>query len=77
MKKIEILGPGCAKCEKLRERTDAAASQIGLDCKITKVSDMQQILSYGVVMTPALVVDGVVKVTGRVPSDDELKEMLS
>ena len=77
MKKIKILGPGCAKCTLLYENTSAVAKEIGLECEIEKVSDMQEILNYGVMITPALVVDEVVKVSGKVPSNDDLKAMIT
>jgi small redox-active disulfide protein 2 len=76
MKEIKVLGPGCAKCEELMKQTQRAVSELGLDCTVEKVGDIQKIVSYGVMMTPALVVDGVVKVTGSVPSLDKIKEML-
>ncbi|HWO57453.1 MAG TPA: thioredoxin family protein [bacterium] len=77
MKRIEILGPGCAKCHKLAEVTQEAANELKLECEIVKVTDIQQIVSRNVLMTPALVVDGAVKCSGRVPSLSELKTMLS
>jgi small redox-active disulfide protein 2 len=77
MKKIEVLGTGCAKCKKLEELTREAAGEIGLDCQIEKVDDIQKIMTYGVMMTPALVIDGVVKLSGKVPSVNELKAILS
>ncbi len=77
MKKIEILGTGCPKCKKLDELTREAAGQLGLDCQIDKVEDIQQIMAYGIMMTPALVIDGEVKITGKVPSVDELKKLIS
>ena len=76
MKKIEILGTGCPKCRKLEELAREAVGEIGLECQIEKVDDIQKIMFYGVMMTPALVIDGQVKVSGRVPSVDELKWML-
>lgn len=76
MRRILILGPGCAKCQKLAENTEQAARALGLDYEIFKVSDIQAIIGFGVMMTPALVVDDQVKVAGRVPSVDELKGML-
>ncbi len=75
--RIQILGMGCAKCEKLDERTRQAATELGLEFQIEKIKDLQQIMAFGVMVTPALVVDGVVKVTGRVPMVDELKKMLA
>ena len=77
MKKIEILGTGCPKCKKLAEQVRLAADELSLDCRIEKVEDIQQILAHGVMMPPALVVDGQVKVTGKVPSLDDIKTMIA
>jgi len=77
MKKIEILGTGCPKCKKLEEQVRVAASELNLECQIDKIEDIQKIMAHGVMMTPALVVDGKVKVTGKVPVLDDLKKMLS
>lgn len=77
MKKIEVLGAGCSNCNLLYERARAAATELGLAFEIAKVTDVNVILGYRVMSTPALVVDGVVKVAGRVPSPSQLKEMLS
>ena len=77
MKMLEILGTGCAKCHKLTEQTEAAAKALELDYHIEKVTDLQRIMGYGVMMTPALVVDGQVKVVGKVPSVDEIKKLLA
>lgn len=74
--KLQILGTGCAKCTKLAETTEQAAKSLGLDYQLEKVTDLNAIMSFGVMMTPALVVDGVVKVVGKVPSLDELKIIL-
>ena len=76
-KKVEILGPGCAKCLQLFEETERAVADLGIECELTKVTDIMKITEYGVMMTPALVVDGQVKVYGKVPSQEELKGMLS
>lgn len=76
MKKLQILGTGCAKCSKLAEQTEAAAAELGIEFELEKVTDIEKILSFGVMMTPALAVDGNVKVAGKVPSLDELKELL-
>jgi len=76
MKKIQILGPGCWKCEALRKNTEAAAKELGIEYEIEKVTNIKDIMSAGVMMTPALVVDGKVKVFGKVPSPDEIKPML-
>jgi len=76
MKKLQVLGSGCAKCHELAERTQTAARELGLECGIEKVSDLEQIMGFGVMRTPALVVDGAVKVSGKVPSVEEIKAML-
>jgi small redox-active disulfide protein 2 len=77
VKKLQILGSGCAKCNELAERTRAAATALGLEYGMEKVSDLQEIMAFGVMRTPALVVDGTVKVAGRLPSVDEIKAMLA
>ena len=71
-----VLGPGCTKCKKLAEVTDQAARELGIEYRLEKVTDLNQILALRVMMTPALVVDGTVKTTGRVPSVEELKQIL-
>jgi len=76
MKKIQILGTGCPKCKRLAENAEKAIEEMGLDYEIEKVTDIQKITAYGVMMTPALAVDGQVKVIGKVPSVAELKELL-
>jgi small redox-active disulfide protein 2 len=76
MKKIQILGTGCAKCNKLTEAAKAAADALGLDYELEKVTDMMRFADFGVMITPAMAVDGEVKVSGRVPSVDELKTLL-
>ena len=77
MKKIQILGPGCPKCKKLAENAQAAAGELQIDYEIEKVTDINEIMNFGVMLTPALVVDGQVKASGRVPSPEEIQEMLS
>ncbi len=77
MKKVRVLGPGCPKCEELMKQTQAAVDELGVDCDLEKVTDILEITTYGVMMTPALVVDGQVKASGKVPSLDDLKKMLS
>ncbi len=77
MRDVKVLGPGGPKCKELMKRTEAAVQEFGLDCSVEKVTDIQQITSYGVMITPALVVDGQVKVSGRVPSLDDLRKILS
>ncbi len=76
MKKIQILGTGCPKCKKLAENAEAAAKELGIEFEIEKVMDINEIMKFGVIMTPALVVDGEVKVVGKVPSTDEINQML-
>jgi small redox-active disulfide protein 2 len=72
-----VLGPGCAKCTKLAEQTKQAADELGLQYELNKVSDLRQIIALGVMMTPALVVNGNVKVVGKVPSVEEIKAILT
>jgi small redox-active disulfide protein 2 len=76
MKKIQILGTGCPKCRKLAENAEAAAKALGGPYELVKVTDLREIMKFGVLMTPALVVDGKVKAAGRVPSADEIRNML-
>lgn len=76
MKKIQILGTGCPKCKKLAETAEAAAKALGIEYEIVKVTDIAEIMKFGVMMTPALAVDGVVKVAGKVPEVADLKKML-
>lgn len=75
--KIQVLGPGCPKCTKLAENAEAAARALGVDYQLEKVTDIAQILAFGVMMTPALVVDGKVKLVGKVPSPDDIKALLA
>jgi small redox-active disulfide protein 2 len=77
MKKLQVLGTGCTKCNELTTRAEQAATALGLEYGMEKVSDLKEIMTFGVMMTPALVVDGKVKVAGRVPSVDEIKKMLA
>ena len=74
--KLQILGVGCPKCKKLLENAEAAAKALGLEYEIEKVTDINEIMKFGVMMTPALAVDGEVKVAGKVPSVDDIKRML-
>jgi small redox-active disulfide protein 2 len=73
---IKVLGPGCANCIKLEKIVAEAAQELGIRDPVQKVSDLQEMLSYGVMATPALVVDGQVKFSGRVPNKDEVKKYL-
>lgn len=74
--KIQVLGTGCAKCKLLAEQTERAVQELGFDAEVEKVTEINEILDFGVMMTPALVIDGEVKVVGKVPAIDELKKML-
>lgn len=76
MKRLQILGTGCTKCVTLAANAEAAAKELGIAYQLEKVSDLKQIMAFGVMMTPALVVDGVVKVVGKVPSPKEIKPFL-
>ncbi|MGB7630807.1 MAG: thioredoxin family protein [Candidatus Deferrimicrobium sp.] len=77
MKTLQILGTGCPKCKKLAETTEQAAKSLGLEYRMEKVTDIQAITGFGVMMTPALAVDGEVKVSGKVPSMEEIRKILS
>lgn len=76
MKKLQILGTGCPKCQKLTETAEAAAKELGIEYEIEKVKEINRIMAFGVMITPALVIDGEVKVAGKVPSVEEVKGML-
>jgi small redox-active disulfide protein 2 len=76
MKKLQILGTGCSKCRLLADAAETAAKELGIDYELEKVTDLNRIMGFGVMLTPALVVDGVVKVSGKVPSADEAKALL-
>ena len=76
MKKIQILGPGCAKCIKLAQNTDQAAKNLGIEYEIEKVTDIKEIMKCGVMMTPALVVDGKVKVVGKILTPAEIEGLI-
>lgn len=76
MKKVQVLGTGCPKCRKLAETAEAAAQALGIEYQLDKVTDINAIIALGVIITPALVVDGDVKVSGKVPSVEEVKSML-
>jgi len=76
MRKLQVLGTGCPKCKKLAENADTAARALGIPYTLEKVTSLNEIMKFGVMMTPALVVDGVVKVAGKAPSAEEIKVML-
>jgi small redox-active disulfide protein 2 len=77
MKKLQILGSGCPKCKKLAENTETAAKALGLDYELEKVTDINQIISFGIAITPALAIDGEVKLAGKVASVDEIKTLIA
>jgi small redox-active disulfide protein 2 len=77
MKKIEILGMGCPKCNRLTTLTEETAKSLRIEYTIEKVTDIKQIMEYGVMTTPALVIDGQLKTVGKVPTIEELKKILS
>ncbi len=77
MKQVKILGTGCAKCNQLADAVKAVIASEGIEAEVEKVEDMQKIMAYNVLSTPALVVDGEVRSKGRVPGLDELKGLLT
>ena len=77
MTHIEVLGPGCQKCQILYQHAERAAKELGIEYEIKKVTDISAIMAYGVMSTPALVVNGEIKLAGRVPSAEQLKAVLS
>jgi len=76
MKKIEVLGMGWTRCNRLAERAKEAVKELGIDAEVIKVQDIKTFANYGVLITPALVVDGVVKVSGKLLKVDEIKELI-
>ena len=76
MKKIQVLGTGCAKCKRLAENAEAAAKDLGIEYVLEKVTDINEIMKFGVMMTPALAIDGQVKVVGKLPSPEEIEKMI-
>jgi len=74
--KIEILGMGCQKCNTLNNAVKQAAKELGIDAEFVKVEDIKEIMKYGVMTTPALMVDGILKVSGKIPSVEEIKVLL-
>lgn len=75
--KLQVLGTGCPKCARLAENAEAAAKQLDLEYELEKVTELNEIMKFGVMVTPALVVDGEVKVVGKAPSSEEIQAMLS
>ncbi len=76
MIKIQVLGTGCPKCKKMAEVAESAALETGVEYELEKVTDLNRIMSFGVMMTPALVVNGEVKVAGKVPSKSQMTEYI-
>jgi small redox-active disulfide protein 2 len=76
MKKLQILGTGCPKCKKLFEATQQAVKELGIEAEVTKVEDINEIMKFNIMMTPALAIDGEVKVVGRIPRPEEIKKMI-
>lgn len=76
MKKLQILGTGCPKCNKLFEQVKEAAESLGIEYEMEKVKDIQDIMNFGVMITPALAVDGEVVVSGKVPSVEDIKDLI-
>ena len=74
--KIEILGMGCPKCKKLCENAQAAVKELNVQVEVVKVEDIQKIMDYGLVITPAIAIDGDVKAAGRIPAPDEIKKWI-
>ena len=76
MKKIQILGTGCPKCKKLTENAEQAVRELGLECEIEKVTGINEIMNFGVMITPALAIDGEVKVVGKTPTPEDIQKLL-
>lgn len=74
--RIQILGTGCPKCKKLTENAEAAAKELGIEYELVKINDINDIMDFGVMMTPALAIDGTVKFVGKVASVEEIKAVL-
>jgi small redox-active disulfide protein 2 len=74
--KIEILGTGCPKCKKVNELVGEAVNELGMSAEIIKVTDINKIIDYGVMITPALVINGEVKVSGKIPEKEEIKKWI-
>ncbi len=73
---ILVIGPGCSRCKTLAQVTEQAVKELGVTAEINKVTDLKQIKALGVMMTPALAVNGTIKLAGRVPSVDDVKKLL-
>ena len=77
MKLIQVLGPGCAKCETLKKNAEQAVKQAGVEATVEKITDINVITGFGVMMTPALVIDGEVKIVGKVASAADIQKLLT
>ena len=77
MIQLKVLGPGCARCEQLAEITKTAADELGVEYELEKITDLSEFLDYGLMMTPGLVVDGKLEIQGRVPTVQQVKELLA
>ena len=77
MKTLQILGTGCPKCKKLAENTEAAAQRLGIPYRMEKVTEITKVMAFGVMSTPALAVDGAVKVSGKIPTTEEIQRILA
>ena len=77
MKRIEILGPGCPKCNKMAENAEEAARGLGIEYELVKISDLGVMMGYGIMATPAIVVDGEVKSSGKLLSPEEIRKHLA
>jgi small redox-active disulfide protein 2 len=75
--KVQILGTGCPKCKKVAEVAEKAVTELGIDAEVVKVTDINEIMNFGVMMTPALAIDGDVKVSGKIPSVEDVKKWIS
>ena len=74
--KIQILGTGCPKCKKVAEVAEKAVKELGVEAEVVKITDINEIMNFGVMMTPALAIDGDVKVSGKMPRLDEVKKWI-
>jgi small redox-active disulfide protein 2 len=77
MKRVQVLGPGCARCAALLENVQRAVRELGVEAVVEKVTDINAILDLGALMTPGLAVDGELRMVGKVPSVEELKSLLA
>ncbi len=77
MKLVQVLGPGCSKCEKLKHNAEEAVKQAGIEASVEKITDINVITGFGVMMTPAIAIDGEVKAVGKVLSPEEIKKLLA